>query len=107
MIKGYSVPRDFSWIKNYKLNIPQPRKRESWDENKDILTKEIKSVMPTVEETVIQDKIEEHIDHKKTNTTKTWQSLRNLTTGTSQSQSKPASSERNCRYMFCKCSHQC
>ena len=58
MIKGYSVARDFSWIKNYKLNIPQPRKRESWDENKDILTKEIRSVMPTVEETVIQDKIE-------------------------------------------------
>ena len=39
-------------------NIPQPKKRESWDESKDILTKEIRSVMPTFEETVIRDKIE-------------------------------------------------
>ena len=39
-------------------NIPQPKKRESWDKSKDILTKEIRSVMPTVEETVILDKIE-------------------------------------------------
>ena len=37
---------------------PQPKKWESWDESKDILTKEIRSVMPTVEETVILDKIE-------------------------------------------------
>ena len=37
---------------------PQPKKWESWDESKDILTKEIRSVMPTVEETVIWDKIE-------------------------------------------------
>ena len=27
-------------------NIPPPKKRETWDESKDILTKEIKSVMP-------------------------------------------------------------
>ena len=39
-------------------NIPQPKKRESWDENKDILSKEIRSAVPTVEETVIRDKIE-------------------------------------------------
>ena len=39
-------------------NIPQPKKRESWDKSKDILTKEIRSVMPTFEETVIRDKIE-------------------------------------------------
>ena len=39
-------------------NIPQPKKREFWDKSKDILTKEIRSVMPTVEETVIPDKIE-------------------------------------------------
>ena len=50
---------DVEDIKNRSLrntlifkNILQPRKRESWDESKDILTKEIKSVMPTVEETV-------------------------------------------------------
>ena len=36
-------------------NIPQPKKRESWDENKEILSKEIRSVVPTVEETVIRD----------------------------------------------------
>ena len=39
-------------------NIPQPKKWESWDESKDILIKEIRSVMPTVQETVIQDKTE-------------------------------------------------
>ena len=56
---------DIEDIKNRSLrkalsfkNIPQPKKRESWDESKDILTEEIRSVMPTVEETVIRDKIE-------------------------------------------------
>ena len=56
---------DIEDIKNRSLrktlifkNIPQPKKRESWDESKDIVTKEIRSVMPTVEETVIRDKIE-------------------------------------------------
>ena len=39
-------------------NIPQPKKWESWEESKDILTQEIRSVMPAVEETVIRDKIE-------------------------------------------------
>ena len=39
-------------------NIPQPKNREYWDKSKDILTKEIRSVMPTVEETVIRDKTE-------------------------------------------------
>ena len=39
-------------------NIPQPKKWESWDKSKDILTKEIRSAMPTFEETVIRDKIE-------------------------------------------------
>ena len=39
-------------------NFPLPKKRETWDESKDIPTNEIKSVMPTIEESVIQDKIE-------------------------------------------------
>ena len=39
-------------------NIPRSKKQESWDESKDILTKEIRSVMSTVEETVIWDKTE-------------------------------------------------
>ena len=39
-------------------NTAQPKKRESWDKSIDILTKVIKSVMSTVEETVIRDKIE-------------------------------------------------
>ena len=39
-------------------NIPQSKKQESWAKSKDILTKEIRSVMPTNEETVIWNKIE-------------------------------------------------
>ena len=39
-------------------NIPQPQKRGSWDKSKVILTKDIKSVNPTVEETETGDKIE-------------------------------------------------
>ena len=39
-------------------NIPQTKNREYWDKSKDILTKEIRSLMPTVEETVIRDKTE-------------------------------------------------
>ena len=38
--------------------VPQPKKQKSWKDSKDILTKEIKSVIPTVEKTVIWDKIE-------------------------------------------------
>ena len=56
---------DIEDMKNWTLrktlffkNIPQTKKWESWDESKDILIKEIRSVMPTVEETVIQDKID-------------------------------------------------
>ena len=47
-------------------NIPQPKNREYWDKSKDILTKEIRSVMPGI-------KLKEHIDHEKTNTAKTRQ----------------------------------
>ena len=62
--------------------------------------------MPTFEETVIRDKIERAHRSRKKNTTKTGQSLRNLTTGSSPSQSKPNSSERNSRHVFRKSTHQ-
>ena len=42
-------------------NISRPKKRDSWDESKDILTMEIKSVMPTVEETVVATSEKGHI----------------------------------------------
>ena len=30
MIKAYSVPRDFSWIENYKLNLAEAEKSAYW-----------------------------------------------------------------------------
>ena len=37
-------------------NILLPKKTETWDKSQDSLTKEIKSVMPAVEESVIREK---------------------------------------------------
>ena len=75
---------DIGDIKNRSLrktlifkNTPQPKKQESWDESKDNLIKEIRSVRSTVEETVIRDKTERA--HKTI--TKPWKSLQNLMTG--------------------------
>ena len=61
--------------------------------------------MPTVEETVIQDKIERAHRSRENEYNKNRQSSQNLMTASSRSQSKPASSERNHRYVFRKFNH--
>ena len=81
-------------------NIPQPQKWGSWDKSKVILTKDIKSVNPTVEETETGDKIERAYrswENKYNNnlmaiSTKfnKWQFTESI---------KPASSEQNCRHV--------
>ena len=60
-----------------------------------------------IEESVIWDKIERVHRSRGNKYNKNQQSLQNLTTGSSQKQSKPDSSEQCHRYMFCKCIHQC
>ena len=87
-------------------NIPLPKKGETWEESNSIIIKEIKSVMPTVEEAVNRDIIERAPRWLENEFRKNWQSLQNLITDLSWSQSKLASSEQSCRYMFCKCTHR-
>ena len=86
-------------------NIPLPKKGETWEESNSIIIKEIKSVMPTVEEAVNRDIIERAPRSVENKFRKNWQSLQNLMTDLSRSQSKLASSEQSCRYMSCKCTH--
>ena len=75
MVKGYSVPRDFSWIENYKLNFISDTFEEHWncvlfDARKklvQLLLKESESIVSGIE---IQIDIEISNDYTTTGSTK-------------------------------------
>ena len=87
-------------------NIFQTKKRESGDESNDILIKEIRSVMPTFEETVIQDRIERAHRSRENEYNENQAITAKFNDWHLPSQSKPASLEQNRRYMCRKCTYQ-
>ena len=65
-------------------SIPLLKKGETWEESNNIIIKEIKSVMPTVEEAVNRDIMERVPRSLENEFRKNWQSLQNLMTDLSR-----------------------
>ena len=82
------------------------KKKEIWDESKELLVKEIKAVIPDLEESYIIKKSKGHTDQKKRNTPTPQLLLQSSMTGNLQKLLKLVLLKPSHIYLYLKCIHQ-